>query len=96
MQAIDQIVHEHKDDLIVLHAPQSYLKARQLPKKKTRIEAIAPASSIGSTQSRASVTATKNTICQNIEPGDESRTCFWFVTANKFIPVVTLSDASLA
>jgi len=43
---------------------------------------------MGSTQSRASTTATKNTICQNVEPGSESRSCFLFVTANNFIPVV--------
>ena len=61
------------DDLVALPARHSHLEARQLPKKKTRIEEIAPASSIGSTQSRAFPTATKNTICQNIEPGNESR-----------------------
>lgn len=38
-------------------------------------------------QSRAS-TATKKTICQNIEPGNESRSCSLFVTANNFISVV--------
>lgn len=42
------------------------VKALQLPKSKTRITTIRPASSIGSTQSNTSATATQNTIRQNI------------------------------
>lgn len=75
------------DDLVALPARHSYLEARLLPKKKTRIEEIAPASSI-STQSRAVPTATKTQSAKTSNQVTKVAPCLQFVAENKLIPVV--------
>lgn len=42
MQAIDQIVHEHKNDLVVLHAPQSYLKGVKFRRERRVLKRLHP------------------------------------------------------